>query len=213
MSVTSAARHPFPVGRWIALAWLLFFLPYGWTQLGPWNLVYFCDVAVILTCIGLWTGSGLLLASQALFSILVQGVWTLDILLRLHTGRSLIPGTEWMLNPEIPLFFKMVSLFHAVWPFLLIWSLRRVGYDRRGLPLQAVITVVVVCLSRLAPAKLNINLAHELLGRSWQPAALHLGILVTILIVLVYWPTHVVLARLFPPPKTRALASREGPPC
>jgi hypothetical protein len=73
-----SAAHPFPLARWLALAWLVFFVPYSWTVHGPWNLLFFCDVAVILTCIGVWRGSGLLLSSQALSSFLVQGIWTLQ---------------------------------------------------------------------------------------------------------------------------------------
>jgi hypothetical protein len=72
------APHPFPVARWLALLWLVFYLPYNWSVHGPWNLLFFCDVAVILTCAGIWTGSALLLLSQALFSFLVQGGWALD---------------------------------------------------------------------------------------------------------------------------------------
>jgi hypothetical protein len=205
------APHPFPVARWLALAWLVFFLPYNWKAHGPWNLLFLCDVAVILSCIGIWRGSALLLSSQALFSLLVQGAWTLDLLLLLHRGRGLWRGptliSGWMLNPEIPLFFRGVSLYHAVWPFLLIWCVWRVGYDRRALWLQSIISAVVVSASLLAPSELNLNGAHDLFGRSWQPAALHVGIVVGGLIALAYLPTHVVLSRWLSPPRN-AGASR-----
>lgn len=179
-------------------------MPYSWTVHGPRNLLFFCNIAVILTCVGIWKGSALLLSSQALFSLLVQGAWTLDLLLLLYGGRGLWPGTlisGWMLNPEIQLLHRGVSLYHAVWPFLLLWCLWRIGYDRRALPLQAVISAVVLSASRLAPSAMNLNCAHDLAGKSWQPAALHVAIVVGGLIGLVYTPTHLVLSRWLSPPR------------
>jgi hypothetical protein len=191
--------HPFPVARWVALAWLVFFVPYNCAAHGAWNLAFFCDVAVLLTCIGIWRPNALLLSSQALSSILIQCVWTLDLLLRLYTGWALVPGNTWMLNPEVPLFFRTVSLYHVVWPLLLLWCLSRVGYDRRALAWQGLIAVAALSVGRLAPAAMNVNCAHDLFGHSWRPAWLHLAIVVGALVLLVYWPTHVVLRWLFRP--------------
>jgi hypothetical protein len=198
-----SAPHRFPVARWLALAWLVFFVPYNWAVHGPWNLLFFCNIAVILTCVGIFRGSALLLSSQALFAFLVQGAWTLDLLLLLYWGRGLWPGTlisGWMLNPEIRLFYKGVSLYHAVWPFLLLWCVWRVGYDRRALWLQSVLTVFVVSASRLAPSELNLNGAYQA-GWSWQPGALHVAIVAGGLIAVVYGPTHLVLSRWLSRPR------------
>ncbi len=189
--------HPFPVARWLALAWLVFFLPYNWSVHGPWNLLFFCDVAVILTCAGIWTGSALPLSSQALFSFLVQGGWTLDLLMLLYLRRGLSPGTliaGWMLNPDIPLFYRAVSLYHVVWPLLLLWCVWRVGYDRRAVWLQSAVSVFVMSASLLAPPEMNLNAVHQP-GWSWQPGALHVAIAVATLIAVVYLPTNLVLSR------------------
>ena len=81
----------------------------------------------------------------------------------------MIPGPNWMLNPEIPLLYRTVSLYHAVWPLLLLWCLTRVGYDRRAFGTAALLAVLLVAAGRLAPASMNVNCAHDLLGRSWRP--------------------------------------------
>lgn len=194
----SAPRpHPFPVARWVALAWLAFFVPFGWTVHGGWNLVFFCDVAVILTCVGIARGNPLLLSSQALSVLVVQSGWTIDLVVRLYGGSGLIPGPNWMLNPEIALLYRIVSLYHAVWPLLLLWCLARLGYDRRAFGIAALLAAVLVAAGRLAPAAMNVNCAHDLLGRSWQPGWLHVVIVVGALTVLVYGPTHIVLHLVF----------------
>ncbi|MFL5373599.1 MAG: hypothetical protein ACJ78T_06385, partial [Myxococcales bacterium] len=62
-------EHPFPRARWAALLWLLVWMPVYASVWGFANFLHLCDVAVILTCAGLWTGSALLLSSQAVSSL------------------------------------------------------------------------------------------------------------------------------------------------
>ena len=124
---------PFPAAvRAAALAWLLLFVTAYWRTYGLANFLQLCDVAVILTCWGLWRGSSLLLSSQALSSLVVDVAWDLDFLWRLVWGRHLIGGTEYMWDARYPLAVRALSLFHVVWPALLVWAVRRAGYDRRA---------------------------------------------------------------------------------
>jgi len=86
----SRGTHPFPVLRWVALAWMLVWLPayvrvWGWA-----NLLHLCDIAVILACAGLWWANPLLISSQTV-SLLVAGVlWCADVGWRLAKGRYLV---------------------------------------------------------------------------------------------------------------------------
>jgi hypothetical protein len=196
--LTFALHSPaFPRLRWAALVWLAVWLPayakvWGWA-----NFLHLCDVTVILTCVGLWRGSSLLLSSQAVASIVVDLAWTLDVAWCLVSGKHLIGGTEYMWDARFPLWVRLLSVFHALWPVLLVWALRRVGYDRRGWLLQSAIAAVLLALSRLAQPALNINFAYRdpLFGRAWGPAPVHLAVILTGLILVIYWPTHLILAR------------------
>ena len=107
-----------------------------------------CDVAVILTCVGLWTNSGLLISSQAISSLLVDIAWALDAGWRLFTGHHLIGGTEYLFDASEPLWIRLLSLYHLVLPALLLWMLYRMGYDRRGWALQSAIALPVFIASR-----------------------------------------------------------------
>lgn len=195
----SGAGRAFPSLRWAALAWLVVWVPAYWLFWGPVVFLNLCDIAVVLTCIGLWRGSAVLLTSQALSSIVVDGAWTLDLAWRAATGRHLIGGTEYMWDAQYPAWLRALSLFHVVLPVLLVWSLRRVGYDRRGLPLQLAIAAAVMIASRTLGPSVNANFAFTdpLFGRSWGPAPVHLTVILGGLAV-VYGLTHLVLRRIRP---------------
>jgi hypothetical protein len=202
--------HPFPRMRWAAAAWLFVWAPaYAWVW-GFANFLHLCDIAVILTCAGLWSGSALLLSSQALFSIGADLLWDLDVCSRIVSGKHLFGGTEYMWQPEFPLAVRLLSLFHVVWPLLLVWSLCRVGYDRRGLPLQAAITLAALIASRAFGPALNLNYVFRdpLWGRQFGPAVLHVTVIFGATVGLVYVPAHALLSRLlrgrFCPPRAPA---------
>ncbi|HET8645897.1 MAG TPA: hypothetical protein VFO85_10430, partial [Vicinamibacteria bacterium] len=192
---------PFPLAlRVAALVWLVVFMTAYWRTYGPANFLHLCDVAVILTCIGLWRGSALLLSTQAVSSLVVDLAWNLDFLWRLLLGRHLIGGTEYMWDARFPLAVRAMSLFHLVWPVLLLWALRRVGYDRRGLLIQSLIAAALLTASRFVLPEVNINFAQRdpFWGRQWGPGAAHVALTWAVLCGVVYWPTHRLLLRLFP---------------
>lgn len=180
------------------LVWLpAYFRVWGWA-----NLLHLCDVAVILSFAGIWLASPLLLSSQAVGSVAAGVLWTMDVGWRLATGRFLVGGTEYMWDAHYPLWVRLLSTFHIGLPLLLLWTLRRVGYDRRGLALQAAIAAILLIASRFLPSSLNMNYAYSdpLFHRTWGPAPSHLAIIFIPMVVAIYWPTHVLLARVFHSP-------------
>jgi hypothetical protein len=180
-----------------AAAWLVLFVAaYGWAY-GAGNFIRLCDVTVILTCLGIMTGSAVLVSSQAVSSLVVDLAWDLDLLSHILFSRKLVGGTEYMWDARYPLWVRLLSLFHLAWPPLLITLLRRLGYDSRGFPLQCGIAAVVLVASRFILPGENLNYANRdpFFHRSWGPAPLHLGLTFAVLVAVVYWPTHAVLWR------------------
>jgi len=138
----SFGSNTFPVLRWVSLLWMVVWFPayfryWGWT-----NLLHLCDVAVILSFIGIWWANPLMLSSQAVSSLAPGLFWILDVGWRLATGRFLIGGTDYMWDARYPLWVRLLSSFHVGLPLVLLWTLRRVGYDKRGFALQAAIAAV-----------------------------------------------------------------------
>ena len=188
--------------RWSALVWLLIWIPAYWRTWGASNFLQLCDIAVGLTCAGIWLNNRLLISSQALSSILVDFVWTLDALWRLFFGHHLLGGTEYLFDPHYPLLVRLLSLFHVVMPALLVWAVHRVGYDTRGLALQVLIAAGAFAGARFTPSVKNMNFAFSdpFFHRAWGPPPVHVAISVLFMLIVVYLPTHLVLRKLFAQP-------------
>jgi hypothetical protein len=190
---------------WIRVAaavWLVAWVPAYWHAWGLANFLHLCDLAVFLTCVGLWTNSALLLSSQAVGSLLVDFAWTLDAAWKIVAHHHLIGGTEYLFDPHVALWIRLLSLFHVLLPPLLLWALCRTGYDRRAWALQSGIAVVAFIASRFTTPANNINFAFTdpFWHRSVGPAPIHVAASILFMAVVVYLPTHLVLARIYPPP-------------
>jgi len=193
-----SGRHLFPRLRWVGLAWLVVYLPSYAAAYGFTNFLFLCDLGVMLTVAALLAGNRLVLSSQAVAAPVIGLAWALDAGWRVVTGAHLFGGTEYMWDPQYPLFTRLLSLYHLAWPVLVVVLVRRVGYDRRGWALQAGIaaSAVVICRLFTAPAE-NINFAFvdPLFGRAFTPAVLHVAIVLFALAGVAYGLTHVALQR------------------
>lgn len=193
----------FPRLRWLALVWLVVWIPVYWRYWGWPTFLLLCDVSVVIACLGLFSGDALLISTQAVATPPVGLFWALDIGARFFLGRHLIGGTEYMWDARFPLWTRLASFFHLALPILLIWALRRVGYDRRALPVQSGIAAALLAASRLVAPERNLNFAFlaPILHRSIGPTPVHLSIIFLGLVVLLYGPMHLALARWFPAPQ------------
>jgi hypothetical protein len=189
----------FPVLRWFSLAWMLVWLPAYFRVWGWPNLLHLCDVCVILSFIGIWWVNSLLLSSQAVAALAAGVLWAIDVSWRLTTGRYLVGGTDYMWDARYPLWVRLLSTFHVGLPVVLLWTLRKVGYDRRAFALQAAIAAVLLIASRFLPADLNMNYAYRdpLWHRSFGPPQVHLAAIFIPLVAIIYWPTHFLLSWMF----------------
>jgi hypothetical protein len=193
--------------RWLAIAWLLLWIPTYWRTWGASNFVQLCDIAVVLTCVGIWSNSSLLISSQAVSSLLVDFAWAVDAGWRLFFGRHLIGGTEYLFDEHYPLWVRLLSLFHLAMPVLLLWALRRRGYDSRGLALQCLIALFVFSAARFTDPAKNMNFAFTdpFFHRAWGPAPIHVAVTVLFMLIAAYLPTHLVLRRFFAAPSSTSV--------
>ena len=90
-----------------------------------------------------------------------------------------------MWDSRYPLWVRLLSTFHIGLPVVLLWTLRRVGYDSRALALQAAIAALLLIISRFLSAELNLNYAYRdpLFHRAWGPAPVHLAMIFIPLVV------------------------------
>lgn len=191
------------IPTWIKLAYTAFVLvlvPVYARRYGPANFLWFSDVALLAMVPALWLESSLLTSMMALSVMLAELAWNADYFVRLATGRRLIGLADYMFDRRLSLGLRGLSLFHVVLPLLILWSLDRLGYDRRAVAIQTLLGPVVLLLTWLLtdPAK-NINWvfgpASGPQKRIPPPAWLGLAM---VLWALTYGVTHLVLQRVFP---------------
>lgn len=188
-------------------------VPYYLHAYGPTNFLYFCDIALLLTLLALWREWSLP-ASAALVGILLpQLLWMVDFTGSL-AGLPLTGMTAYMFNPDIPLFTRSLSFFHFWLPLFLLWLVYRLGYDRRAFVSWTLLAwlLLLVCYFFMpappAPADntalpVNINYVYgpdDSAPQNWMHPLLYLALLMGGLPLLVFWPTHWLLQRLYPAP-------------
>jgi hypothetical protein len=110
--------------------------------------------------------------------------------------------TEYMFSDKTPRLVRGLSLFHVFLPWILIWLVHRLGYDRRALWAQTLIAWIVLPLSYVVtdPSRnINFVFGFEHINEVWLPGPLWVGLLMVVFPLLVYLPTHLVLKRIFLP--------------
>lgn len=189
-----------PVPLWLKLlytAWMVVWVPVYWVHSGPDNFLWLCDVANFVVAVALWAGSPLLFSSQAVGVLLIQALWMVDFFTALAIGVHPIGGTEYMFDAATPLWHRSFSLFHVFVPVLLVWALYRLGYDRRGWRLQAVLTWAVLPATYLfSDPERNINWLWKPFGveQTLVPAPVWLALSLLLYPAVIYFPTHLALA-------------------
>jgi hypothetical protein len=186
------------VPLWLKIAWSLWvaaWVPLYWRQYGAQNFLYFCDLGNFFVLVGLWLESRLIFSWQASGLLLFQTLYTIDLAGAILTCRHWIGGTEYMFDPHVPLFLRLLSLFHVVMPPLLLWAIWRLGYDSRGWKLQTLLTWVVVPINYFWRPQFDVNFARGLFLREQHamPGWLYLTGYLIVVPLVVYWPTHVAL--------------------
>jgi hypothetical protein len=203
-----------PAPLWLRLgytAWIAVWIPAYWSHYGPSAFLWFCDLGNLQILAALWTGRAIFYSWAAVSVLLVQVLWVIDVLSRLALGFHPIGGTQYMWSAAIPLGIRLLSLFHAAAPPLLLWGLRRHGYDRRALPLQTATAWAWLPLCWLAtpPAK-DINWVYgpfDVAQTRISPWA-YLLLCMAAYPVLLYLPTHLLLRRFLGEPAQRSSQQR-----
>ncbi len=159
--------------------------------------------------------------------VLPHLVWVLDF--GAHFAGLKITGmSDYMFDPKLPSFTRAISLFHGWLPFLLLYAIRRLGYDRRSLEAWVYLAWVLMLVSYfwmpppgtvLANPKQRVNINYvygfsDHAPQSWMPAWAWLLTMMPGLPILVWWPTHLLLRRFFASgrrPGAEASASEKPP--
>ena len=103
------------VAKLLFTAFMVVLVPFYWQNYGPTNFLYFCDVALFLTLIGMWTEKSFPISMATVGIMIPQILWIVDYGSNL-AGVPLIGLTDYMFDPNNPLFNRSLSLFHGWLP-------------------------------------------------------------------------------------------------
>jgi hypothetical protein len=202
---------------WVKVAYTAFMavlIPIYWRAYGPHDFLWFCDAAAILTIYALWWESPLIASTNAVAMTLPQTIWIIDFLSLGH----LVGISKYMFDPGVQLYVRALSTFHIWLPILLLWMVKRLGYDWRAILYQIVLSTALLIASyiltdpdpRQRPdypaAAVNVNRVYGLDPAAAQTRFPPLGYLA---VEIVFWPvvffipTHLLLRRVFHPPRRR----------
>ena len=182
---------------WVKIAWsvwVVVWAPIYWGQYGAQNFLFFCDLGNILITYAMWMESRLIFSWQAVNLLVVQILYSLDLLGAFLFGKHVLGGTQYMFDPAIPLSIRLMGLYHLVVPPLLLWAVHRLGYDRRALKLQVWTACILVPICHFWRPQFNVNWARGI-GHEQHLVAGWLYVLGYLIAVstLVYGPTHFFL--------------------
>lgn len=195
-------------GKLAYTAFMAVLVPVYWRYYGPTNFLYVCDFALILTLVGIWTESSLLISMCLVGIGALQTLWVFDFVSNL-LGVSITGITDYMFESQRSLFLRGLSLFHGWLPFVLLYLVWKVGYDRRALPAWTAVAtaLLLVCYFFMPPPQpnpglmpVNINYVwgpNDHFPQTWVAPAVWLAGLIIGLPIFVYAPTHFMLARFF----------------
>ena len=202
MGVVSGDAAQIPV--WIKLGYTVFvgvLVPVYLRHYGPANFLWFSDVALLGTALGLWLESSLAVSTMTVAVTLPEILWNVDFFACLFTGRAPLGMAAYMFDRRLPRYLRGLSLFHVVLPVLLLWSVARLGYDPRALLVQTISGTLLMILSyTLTAPSQNINWVFGPGSRPQRrlPPLVYVTIVIVSFPVLVYLPTHLLLEKLFP---------------
>lgn len=200
------------VPLWLKLVYTAFMfvlVPVYWTYYGPTNFLYFCDISLFLTLAGIWLESPLLISMCAVGLLAPQTLWVVDFVLNFF-GVSLVGMTDYMFKQENALFLRGLSLFHGWLPFLLVYLVWQLGYDRRGFPAWTVLAwgLMLVCFFFMPPPDpnaglkpVNINYVFgpsDAVAQTWVNPYVWLAGMMIGLPLILFLPVHLILTRYAP---------------
>ena len=224
-------KHRLPL--WLKVAYSVFMavlIPVYTVNYGLTNFLWFCDVALIVTLVGLWREDRMLISVAAVAIVLPQILWVIDFGYGLVTdGGTLISLAAYMFEPDRSLFLRAISLFHGWLPFVLVFAVWKLGYDKRAFKFQIGLSWVVLVGAFLALPVLtgeaglldpeiypagNVNKVlgwdDSSLPQQSMPRLAWLGFLMAAYPLCIYVPSHVAFSRIAPRQTGEPVATSEG---
>jgi hypothetical protein len=177
-------------------------VPVYLVKYGPANFLWFSDIGLLGIAAALWLEHRLLGSMMALAVLLPETLWLLSFVTgAIARERGVTTLATYMFDGRIPFYLRALSgAFHLALPPGALWLVYRYGYDDRAFVAQTLLAWLVLPATLwLAPPQKNVNwvrgFGHP--PRRTIPLPLYFALVMLAYPLLVYLPTHWLLARYF----------------
>lgn len=126
------------------IAFLAMLIPVYWVHYGPSNFLWYSDIILGLSFLAVMSESRFIASMGAVGGIFLESYWSVNFLSQLLFNYRITSLTDYMFDSSLPLWLRLISLFHVALPPLLIWLVVRLGYHRKAWMAQIVLAWVVL---------------------------------------------------------------------
>lgn len=177
---------------------VLILVPVYWQVYGLQNFLWLSDVGLFLTTLSIWFNSSLLMSMAIIGIFPFEVMWNLEFFSKILTGYSLTGIANYMLNPEYPIILKILSLFHIFLPFIWLWYLIKIGYNKSGFKFASILVGIILVLTYFfSTPERDINRIFLAKVYHWPiPEWLWLIFLIFGYPLIVFYPVHKLLGYL-----------------
>lgn len=187
---------------WFKLSYLIFvaaLVPAYILEYGLVHFLWFSNVALMGGLVAAWLESRRLASMMAVAVAMLEMPWVFDFLLSLALGGPTPLGiVDYMYNPDLALHLRLLSLYHLLLPFVLVWMVLRLGYDPEAWKVWVPAGCAILLLSVWLPsAERNINWVRGPWGQAqdWTSPYVWFGIVLAVCLS-AWWLTHRFLLAL-----------------
>ncbi len=185
--------------RILAILFLILFIIARCKYSDPRDFLWLSDIGLFTGVLALLLNNRLLAGMTLLGTFIFDGiVWTSDLLSGWLTGFHPFHATDYMFDPAVPAVVRWLSFFHPVVPVLMVWFVRRHGYDRRALVAQSLLAAIVLLVAwRVTDPAHNINWVYGLgKPQAFVPGWLYLAGMIILIPLTCYHPIHLLMRKL-----------------
>jgi hypothetical protein len=127
------------------------------------NFLNLCHVHLFLVLASFLTDKYLFVSMSAVGILVILFLWCFDFICE-TMGTKFLGNTAYMYDEKRSLYMRSFSLFHVWFPFLLLYLIKKVGYDQRALYRELLLAKSICILSyyQVDLYNKNVNLMKDL---------------------------------------------------
>lgn len=187
-----------PVPLWIKLPYTilaLVVLPVYWVKYGALNFLWFSDIAFFAMAPALWMRNRFIPSMMAIGVMPLEALWLLSFV----THGAFIGMADYMFDDTLPLWLRVLSLFHFPMPAAIFYMVWKEGYDKRALFPQIFFALGVLLASHLYTERSeNVNIIYPPKGvADFVPEHIYIWLMPLTLVTCSIIPMHFLLKRFF----------------